>query len=143
MSEPNALVGVYVRYFETLGGRIFISDATTLAPQWGVDTEAGRIDAKSEVIALGPWSDVVTARLGYRLPLAVKRGYHMHYAAQEGASLNQPVLDAEVGYMMAPMARGVRLTTGAEIAFRDAPAAPVQLNATRYDADRRAREAAQ
>ncbi|WP_150611321.1 NAD(P)/FAD-dependent oxidoreductase [Pandoraea terrigena] len=128
VSDPNALVAAYARYFETLGGRIFIGDAATLTPKWGVNTEAGRIDAHSAVIALGPWSDLVTTRMGYRLPLAVKRGYHMHYAAQEGARLNQPVLDAEVGYMMTPMARGIRLTTGAELAFRDAPATPVQLS---------------
>lgn len=129
VSDPNALVAAYARYFETLGGRIFIGDAQTLAPQWGVDTDAGRIDAHSAVIALGPWSDVLTARLGYRFLLAVKRGYHMHYAARDGAHLNQPVLDAEIGYMMTPMARGIRLTTGAELAYRDAPATPVQLDA--------------
>nr|WP_057927753.1 FAD-dependent oxidoreductase [Burkholderia ambifaria] len=129
VSDPNALVTAYARYFEKLGGRIFIGDATTLEPGWSVSTEAGRIDAHSAVIALGPWSDVVTSRLGYRLPLAVKRGYHMHYAAQEGARLNQPVLDAEIGYMMTPMARGIRLTTGAELGYRDAPATPVQLEA--------------
>lgn len=129
VSDPHALVTAYARYFEKLGGRIFIGDATTLEPNWSVETEAGRIDAHSAVIALGPWSDVVTTRLGYHLPLAVKRGYHMHYAAQAGARLNQPVLDAEIGYMMTPMARGIRLTTGAELAYCDAPATPVQLEA--------------
>ena len=53
----------------------------------------------------------------------------MHYAAQEGARLNQPVLDTEIGYMITPMARGIRLTTGAELAYSDAPATPVQLDA--------------
>lgn len=129
VSDPNALVTAYARYFERLGGRIFIGDAATLQPQWSVDTEAGRIDAHSAVVALGPWSDIVSTRLGYRLPLAVKRGYHMHYAAQEGARLNQPVLDTEIGYMITPMARGIRLTTGAELAYSDAPATPVQLDA--------------
>jgi D-amino-acid dehydrogenase len=129
VSDPNALVTAYARYFEQLGGRIFIGDASTLEPHWSVDTEAGRIDAQSAVISLGPWSDTVSARFGYRLPLAVKRGYHMHYAAQDGARLNQPVLDTEIGYMITPMARGIRLTTGAELAACDAPATPVQLDA--------------
>ena len=128
VSDPGALVGAYARYFEKLGGRIFIGDAATLEPQWSIATEAGRIDAHSAVVALGPWSDTVTSRLGYRLPLAVKRGYHMHYAAREGARLNQPVLDTEIGYMITPMARGIRLTTGAELAYCDAPATPVQLD---------------
>ncbi|MEM5388200.1 FAD-binding oxidoreductase [Paraburkholderia phymatum] len=129
VSDPNALVTAYARYFEQLGGRIFIGDAMTLEPQWSVNTEAGRIYAQSAVVALGPWSDTVSARLGYRLPLAVKRGYHMHYATVDGARLNQPVLDTEIGYMITPMARGIRLTTGAELAACDAPATPVQLDA--------------
>ena len=79
------------------------------------------------MIALGPWADTVTKSLGYDLPLAVKRGYHMHYRAGGNAQLNHAVLDAERGYMLAPMERGIRLTTGAEFALRDAPRTPVQL----------------
>jgi len=37
------------------------------------------------------------------------------------------VLDPEVGYALAPMARGIRLTTGAEFAMRDAAPSPIQL----------------
>jgi len=129
VSDPNALVTAYARYFEKLGGRVFIGNAATLVPQWSVETEGGRIDARSAVIALGPWSDVVAAKFDYRLPLAAKRGYHMHYATMNGARLNQPVLDTEIGYMITPMARGIRLTTGAELAYCDAPATPVQLDA--------------
>lgn len=127
--DPNALVTAYASYFEQLGGRIFIGDASTLKPQWSVDTEAGRIDAHSAVVSLGPWSDMVNTRFGYRLPVAVKRGYHMHYSARDGARLNQPVVDTEIGYMITPMTRGIRLTTGVELAACDAPATPVQLNA--------------
>jgi D-amino-acid dehydrogenase len=129
VSDPNALVTAYARYFERLGGRILVGDASTLEPGWSVATQDGRIDARSAVVALGPWSDTLAARLGYRLPLAVKRGYHMHYAAQPGARLNQPVLDAENGYLITPMARGIRLTTGVELALRDAAPTPVQLAA--------------
>ena len=79
------------------------------------------------VVALGPWSDDVFRPLGYRFPLGIKRGYHLHFRAHGNATLNRPVLDAEVGYMLAPMSRGIRLTTGAEFADRDAPPTPVQL----------------
>jgi D-amino-acid dehydrogenase len=129
VSDPNALVTAYARYFEALGGRFFIGDADTLRDAWRVDTEAGTISALSAVVALGPWSDRASTRLGYRLPLAVKRGYHMHYEPQGTARLNHPVLDAEGGYVLAPMARGIRLTTGAEIANLDAPKTPAQLAA--------------
>ncbi|MFM0044862.1 NAD(P)/FAD-dependent oxidoreductase [Paraburkholderia sediminicola] len=129
VSDPNALVTAYARYFEQLGGRFFIGDGTTLKDKWAVNTHEGLIEATSVVVAMGPWSEQVTSRLGYRLPLAVKRGYHMHYEAQPGARLNHPVLDVEHGYLIAPMSRGIRLTTGAELARRDAPRTPTQLNA--------------
>ncbi|MBB5497944.1 FAD-binding oxidoreductase [Paraburkholderia sp. MM5384-R2] len=129
VSDPNALVTAYARYFEALGGRFFIGDADTLREGWQVETRDGAITAESAVIALGPWSDRASTRLGYRLPLAVKRGYHMHYAPRRSARLNHPILDVEHGYVLAPMARGIRLTTGAEIARPEAAKTPVQLDA--------------
>jgi D-amino-acid dehydrogenase len=129
VSDPNALVTAYAKYFEALGGRFFIGDADSLREGWEVDTQAGTITASAAVLALGPWSDRVSSRLGYRLPLAVKRGYHMHYAPHAEARLNHPILDVEKGYVLAPMARGIRLTTGAEIARLDAPRTPAQLAA--------------
>jgi D-amino-acid dehydrogenase len=59
-------------------------------------------------------------RFGFSLPMAVKRGYHRHFAPA-GVKLVHPVLDADNGYLLAPMARGIRLTTGAEFARRDSP----------------------
>jgi D-amino-acid dehydrogenase len=56
-----------------------------------------------------------------------KRGYHRHYANATPTPLQRPVLDAERGYVLAPMARGVRLTTGAELGAVDTPQTPVQL----------------
>lgn len=129
VSDPHALVTAYARHFESLGGRVLIGDASSLRDGWEVDTNDGTIAASSAVVALGPWSDRVSSRLGYRLPLGVKRGYHMHYAPRGQARLNHPVLDAEKGYLLAPMAKGIRLTTGAEIARCDAPRTPTQLAA--------------
>ncbi|WP_442808556.1 NAD(P)/FAD-dependent oxidoreductase [Trinickia soli] len=129
VSDPGGLVTAYANLFEQLGGRVFIGDAGTLEPSWRVMTQAGPIEAESVVVALGPWSKDLVRTFGYDLPLEVKRGYHMHYAAQSGAHLNQPVLDAEIGYLIAPMTRGIRLTTGAELGYRDTRKTPVQLDA--------------
>jgi D-amino-acid dehydrogenase len=90
----------------------------------------GPLETREAVLALGPWSDDVFRPLGYRIPLAVKRGYHMHYRAEGNAVLNHPVLDTDGGYVLAPMSRGIRLTTGAEFAPRDAAPTPVQLART-------------
>jgi D-amino-acid dehydrogenase len=128
--DPHHLVVSYVELFERLGGEVAAGDAKSLEQNgdgWRIQTEKGPVDAGAVVVALGPWADVVTSRLGYRFPLAVKRGYHMHYKPEGNATLNRPTLDFERGYFLAPMSKGIRLTTGAEFADRDAPKSPVQL----------------
>ncbi|WP_210484589.1 NAD(P)/FAD-dependent oxidoreductase [Microvirga antarctica] len=128
--DPYQLTMAYLRLFESLGGTVAEGDARSLAETsdgWRVTTKSGPVEAREVVVALGPWADLVTKGLGYRLPLAVKRGYHMHYKPLGNAVLNRPTLDFERGYFLAPMSKGVRLTTGAEFADRDAPKTPVQL----------------
>ena len=129
-SSPHGLVAAYAALFEKLGGRTLQGDARSLQADgsgWSVRSAEGLTRAGAAVVALGPWADVVTRDLGYNLPLAVKRGYHMHYRAAGEAKLNHPILDYESGYLIAPMERGIRLTTGAEFALRDAIRTPVQL----------------
>ena len=128
--DPQALGQAYVRRFEALGGTFLQGNAVTLEAEgqgWRMRSAQGAFEAGAAVVALGPWADVLTRALGYALPLAVKRGYHMHYRAAGEAKLNHPVLDVERGYFMGPVRRGIRLTTGAEFARRDAIRTPVQL----------------
>jgi glycine/D-amino acid oxidase-like deaminating enzyme len=65
-------------------------------------------------------------QLGYHLPMGRKRGYHMHFQTA-AVTLKHTIVDVDNGYAIAPMQRGLRLTTGAEFALRDAPATPEQL----------------
>ena len=130
VGSPLALTQGYFALFEKRGGQFLQGDAKTLRQEregWSVEAGGGRLTAGNCVIALGPWSNDITEALGYRLPLGIKRGYHMHYTARGNAVLNHPIQDSEGGYLLAPMNQGVRLTTGAEFALRDAPPTPVQL----------------
>ena len=79
-------------------------------------------------MALGPWAGDLLETRGICLPLGVKRGYHRHFKGKGNAALARPVLDADVGYCIAPMTQGIRLTTGAEFAARDARPSPVQFD---------------
>jgi D-amino-acid dehydrogenase len=129
--DPGALVAEYFALFQRLGGTFVQGTAGGLdqGPEgWRTEVDGMPVVGRQAVIALGPWAPEVLDRLGYRLPLFVKRGYHMHYGSSGGAKLHRLVLDAEVGYVLAPMARGIRLTTGAEFAMRDAAASPIQLS---------------
>ncbi|HEY7845888.1 MAG TPA: FAD-dependent oxidoreductase [Bradyrhizobium sp.] len=129
--DPGGLAKAYAALFRRKGGRFVTGDARTLQQEpdgrWRVTTEEGSAVAREAVIALGPWSDLVFGPLGYSIPLAVKRGYHLHLAARGNAVLNHPVLDADQGFVLAPMSRGIRLTSGVEFARRDAPATPIQI----------------
>src|SRR5262245_42829099 len=82
VDDPHGLALAYLRAFERLGGKFVQGNAATLEAQgsgWRMHAPQGMLATSAAVIALGPWADVVTRALGYDLPLAVKRGYHMHY----------------------------------------------------------------
>ena len=51
----------------------------------------------------------------------------MHYGVKGNATLGHSVRDADGGFTLASMRKGIRLTTGVEFADRDAPPSPVQL----------------
>lgn len=134
ISSPGELVQAYARLFEQRGGALHLGDATTLrktdAGGWQVDTTDGStLEASDVVVALGPWTTQLTARFGYTAPVIPKRGYHMHYARLPGRPLHSTVIDAENGYVIAPMKDGLRLTTGAELANADSPRAFGQISA--------------
>ena len=132
VSDPGALVQAYGRNFEEQGGRLLqasVEGITREGNGWHVTTSEGALEADQVVVALGPWSSDVLMQLGIRVPLFVKRGYHMHYSTEQGASLNHWVMDAERGFLLEPMRAGIRLTTGAELADLNAPPKYKQLAA--------------
>ena len=126
IADPGALAKAYADMFVRKGGRFVVADARTLTQETGGWRVNGAV-AREAVVALGPWSDLVFRPLGYSIPLGVKRGYHLHLKASGNAVLNHPVLDSDLGYLLAPMNRGIRLTTGVEFARRDAPPRPIQI----------------
>ena len=131
VSSPGRVTARYAARFAAEGGDVLEGDARSLARDgrgWRVDTRSGPVQAADAVVALGPWAPDVLEPLGLHTPLAVKRGYHRHFAPVGNAALARPVLDAENGYVVTPMERGIRLTTGIEFAARDAAPTPIQLD---------------
>jgi D-amino-acid dehydrogenase len=127
IADPAALARAYAALFVRKGGRFVVADARSLTQEaggWRVDGVA----AREAVVALGPWSDLVYRPLGYAIPLGFKRGYHLHLKPGGNAVLNHPVLDSDLGFLLAPMNQGIRLTTGVEFARRDAAPSPIQID---------------
>jgi D-amino-acid dehydrogenase len=131
VSSPGGVTAAYAQLFAQRGGSIAVGDARTLAVGPGtfqVTTADGPVTAPAAVVALGPWAADLLKPYGLSLPFAVKRGYHQHYQALPNGQLSRPVVDTENGFVLTPMVDGIRLTTGIELADRDAQKTPVQLD---------------
>jgi len=131
LSDPLAVTLAYAARFRALGGVTLSGDARSLhraGNRWRVETNEGSVDAPEIVVALGPWAPDLLEPLGLKLPMAVKRGYHRHFRGAGNAALSRPVVDTKYGYLITPMEQGIRLTTGAEFAARDAAPSPVQFD---------------
>jgi D-amino-acid dehydrogenase len=127
VGDPSGLGKAYAALFTKLGGKMMTGDARTLARTadgWSIGNVDGPIEARDVVIALGPWPDDILAGQGVRVPMFVKRAYHMHFKPRANASLSRPVLDVAGGCCLTPMTKGIRLTTGAEFTWRDAEPSP-------------------
>ncbi|WPQ37577.1 NAD(P)/FAD-dependent oxidoreductase [Achromobacter xylosoxidans] len=143
VDDPAAVTAAYAELFQRSGGTLRRLRATAIRRDGGRgwivqgDTGSDMLTAPDLVVALGPWSKELLKTTGIDLPLAFERGYHMHYGAVDGPALSRPIYDTGGGYVLSPMARGLRLTTGVELDERDAPPRPLQLDL----AEARAREA--
>lgn len=129
--NPGKLTKAYASAFVAAGGSIIQGAVAGLRPcpdfGWEVTVSDRRIEAGHVVVAAGAWSGSLIKPLGYRLPLGTKRGYHQHFQFAENVKLTRPVKDSDYGYVLAPMAQGVRLSTGVEIDFPDAATSSKQL----------------
>lgn len=142
VDDPHEVVAAYADLYRRDGGafrRMTASGIRRDGQGWTVlgANASESLSADRLVVAMGPWSKALLKTTGIDLPMAFERGYHMHYSGRDGARVTRPVYDTGGGYVLSPMARGLRLTTGVELDGCDAPARPDQLDL----AERRAREA--
>ncbi|WP_423209658.1 NAD(P)/FAD-dependent oxidoreductase [Paracoccus yeei] len=129
--DPGALVAAHAQAFRAAGGEVIRGEATLRAGGvrgWQAALDGRALDASDLVLAAGPWATELSRELGYRIPMFVKRGYHMHYRMDPARPLGNWIADLETGYLLAPMRAGIRLTTGAELARPGTPPTPVQLD---------------
>ncbi len=132
VSSPGQVCNLYAQLFSDAGGAIVLDELQQLEQdreQWQVHCVNRKIASDCIVIALGAWSKPVLEQLGYRIPMVVERGYHMHY--QSSAELGRPLYDVDAGYVMSPMQKGLRVTTGVEWGSEHSEPTPVQLQQVR------------
>ena len=131
VDSPGAVTKAYAQMLKGLGGEVRQSDIKGIESTgdgWRVTLGDGAIAARHVVVALGPWSADLLRPLGYRVPLAVERGYHQEFTPNPARSLQRPIHDAEGNFLMTPMENGIRVTSGVELTDRDAPSSYAQLD---------------
>ena len=126
VSTPFALTQSYLRAFVANGGRLLQEEARRF--EMGADgptrlvTDRGMHDIDQVVIAAGAWSKRLAADLAAPVPLETERGYHLNLAWNGSRPiLRRPTVVADLGFVLCPMADGLRLTAGVELAGLDAP----------------------
>lgn len=97
-----------------------------------VQTEHGKRYAREVVIATGPWSPVLAAQLGLRLPVQAGKGYSITYSAPQ-VMPHRPVVLKDRWVFVVPWRDRLRIGSTMEFSGRD-----TQLNATRLAALERA-----
>lgn len=128
--DPGAMLAAYTSLFQREGGTLTKGDVQDFRRDgalWRIESDTGSITAENVVIALGADSDLLCHALGYRVPLAVKRGYHLHFHPASHGMPKHPLCDTAGGYVVAPMSAGIRLTTGIEFTRRNAPPNLIQI----------------
>lgn len=131
-APPGEVCRRFFATFTAEGGQFVSGEAlgvTQEGDRHAVTLNGGKkLLATHVVLAVGAWAAGGLVRLlGYRLPMACERGYHMEYAMDRAAMPLRPINDAERSYVMVPVGNAVRITSGSELAALDAPPRPVQL----------------
>ena len=129
--RPQALTQAYARLLVARGGRFVAGDAlqSQAVGRWlALTTADGPLHAADAVAALGPWSKELAAAFGYSFRSASSAATTCTTPPRAAPRSAGRCSIVERGYILAPMARGLRLTTGAEFARRDDPPSSAHLD---------------
>jgi D-amino-acid dehydrogenase len=124
IEDPHALADAVARAFVAAGGRLRRAEAMAL--QRGADgvrvvCRGGlALTAPQVIVAAGAWSHRLAASLGERIPLETERGYNT--TLPPGAfDLRRQLTFCDHGFVVTPIAGGVRVGGAVELAGLDAP----------------------
>ncbi|MDF2097034.1 NAD(P)/FAD-dependent oxidoreductase [Aquibaculum arenosum] len=118
--DPGGLAQAYAGAVLRNGGRILQERVESIERPDGerrvVVTDQGRHEADLVVLAAGAWSARLARQWGERIPLDTERGYHLNLEPENDVELRRPTYFVDEGFVLAPMADGIRLTSGVEFA---------------------------
>ncbi len=119
VTDPEKLVLGLVDLFTKNGGsykQFPVSEITTNEHSVTLKGSSGYLTADKVVLAAGAWSKSLAKQLGDIVPLDTERGYHLMFPESTGSLLKRPVLNGENSFVLAPMNKGMRMTSQVEFA---------------------------
>lgn len=122
VANPLAMTEAFADAFARDGGEIVrdeIRDTAATADGVELTGDAGTYRADALVLATGPWSKPMAAKLGATVPLAAERGYHL-MLPHPGSELRIPLIVGDHRFGIIPLADGIRLAGTSELATVDA-----------------------
>ena len=124
VKNPGRLVGLFADTLVANGGAILAEEALGFDivdnRVIGVRTTNGVVAADKIVLAAGPWSRGLAARLGAKVRLEAERGYHVMLPMPD-TPIRRFINLVDDKFVLVPHEDGLRLTSGIEYAKLDAP----------------------
>lgn len=124
ITDPLLLALALARRFTELGGRLRRAEALALEPTTDCIAVAltgpQHVTARHVVVAAGAWSHRLARTLGERIPLETERGYNTTLPVA-AFDLKRQLTFGGHGFVVTPLACGVRVGGAVEFAGLDAP----------------------
>ena len=130
VDSPLKLSKKYFDYFLKIGGGYIKDSCHSLFynNKWQLLTSKNHnYEFDHVIVATGPWSKKFLSNLGYNIPLAWERGYHHHYSTKEKISISPVIHDVEGGFVYSSVGNEIRITSGVELNFFEAPSNENQI----------------
>lgn len=117
--NPEKVVHGIADAFKQAGGKIEIAEIHTINTDDNRVTATGggqKFVADKLIIAAGAWSKNLAAQVGGHVLLDAERGYHMMLPSIGDKGISRPIVYGEKSFVLAPMERGIRMTSQVEFA---------------------------
>ena len=121
VTDPRALAAAYLKAAGAEHRRERVVWATADARAVTCIAESGEARFDRLVVCAGARSAGIAAWFGDRALLVAERGYHAQFPPETAGLIPGPTYFASLGFVLSPMARGLRLTMGAELSRPGAP----------------------
>lgn len=139
ITDPGQYVKDLAAHVEANGGRIIKASVEDFVREnghiTGLRASGETIPCDEMILATGPWSKELAAKLGISVPLEAERGYHLELL-EPSAMPKAPVMVAAAKCVVTPMEGRIRIAGIVEFGGMEAGASKGPLNLLRKNARR-------